>query len=232
MSDDRFDDELRGRLRGSGPAAGDARHELSSLRPRFERARRRRATAMATGSAAALAIVVVGALSLSGTSRDERVQVADSSAAPRSSTTTSTTTTTSSTTTTVGPTPVPPTTMPSTTIPAVPTTVPVPAGPVPSSATSAPAVGPPATSPAPASTTVAPGGQRVLSSDGGTATVTWTATSIVVDRTDPAAGWTLEQIEQKEPTRIVVKFRREVGGPGSSSASIDARVVAGQLQVN
>ena len=239
MSDhDDLDDALRQRMQAGIRGGGDAHHELSSMRPRFERARRRRATVTAAASTAAVAIVVVGALSLGGGPRDERVQVADSSVAPRSTTTTSTTTT-------VAPTSAAPTSPPTSADPGPSITTPTPAptptadggtnpGTSPVPATSTPPANPlpTATSVVPAPTTAPPGGQRVLSSDGGTATVTWTATSLVVDRTDPAAGWTVEQVERKEPTRVVVKFRRDDGGPGSSSATIDARVVAGRLEVN
>lgn len=237
MSDhDDLDDALRQRMQAGIRGGGDARDELSSMRPRFERARRRRATVTAAASTAAVAIVVVGALSLGGGPRDERVQVADSSVAPRSTTTTSTTTT-------VGPTSAAPTSPPTSADPGPSITTPTPTptadggtnpGTSPVPATSTPPANPlpTVTSAVPAPTTATPGGQRVLSSDGGTATVTWTATSLVVDRTDPAAGWTVEQVERKEPTRVVVKFRRDDGGPGSSSATIDARVVAGRLEVN
>ena len=231
-----LDDALRQRMQAGIRRGGDARDELSSMRPRFERARRRRATVTAAASTAAVAIVVVGALSLGGGPRDERVQVADSSVAPRSTTTTSTTTT-------VGPTSAAPTSPPTSADPGPSITTPTPTptadggtnpGTSPVPATSTPPANPlpTVTSAVPAPTTATPGGQRVLSSDGGTATVTWTATSLVVDRTDPAAGWTVEQVERKEPTRVVVKFRRDDGGPGSSSATIDARVVAGRLEVN
>lgn len=231
-----LDDALRQRMQAGIRGGGDARDELSSMRPRFERARRRRATVTAAASTAAVAIVVVGALSLGGGPRDERVQVADSSVAPRSTTTTSTTTT-------VGPTSAAPTSPPTSADPGPSITTPTPTptadggtnpGTSPVPATSTPPANPlpTVTSAVPAPTTATPGGQRVLSSDGGTATVTWTATSLVVDRTDPAAGWTVEQVERKEPTRVVVKFRRDDGGPGSSSATIDARVVAGRLEVN
>ena len=239
MSDhDDLDDALRQRMRAGIRGGGDARDELSSMRPRFERARRRRATVTAVASTAAVAIVVVGALSLGGGPRDERVQVADSSVAARSTTTTSTTTT-------VAPTSAAPTSPPTSADPGPSITTPTPTptptadggtnpGTSPVPATSTPPANPlpTVTSAVPAPTTATPGGQRVLSSDGGTATVTWTATSLVVDRTDPAAGWTVEQVERKEPTRVVVKFRRDDGGPGSSSATIDARVVAGRLEVN
>ena len=237
MSDhDDLDDALRQRMQAGIRGGGDARDELSSMRPRFERARRRRATVTAAASTAAVAIVVVGALSLGGGPRDERVQVADSSVAPRSTTTTSTTTT-------VGPTSAAPTSPPTSADPGPSITTPTPTptadggtnpGTSPVPATSTPPANPlpTVTSAVPAPTTATPGGQRVLSSDGGTATVTWTATSLVVDRTDPAAGWTVEQVERKEPTRVVVKFRRDDGGPGSSSVTIDARVVAGRLEVN
>ncbi len=237
MSDhDDLDDALRQRMQAGIRGGGDARDELSSMRPRFERARRRRATVTAAASTAAVAIVVVGALSLGGGPRDERVQVADSSVAPRSTTTTSATTT-------VGPTSAAPTSPPTSADPGPSITTPTPTptadggtnpGTSPVPATSTPPANPlpTVTSAVPAPTTATPGGQRVLSSDGGTATVTWTATSLVVDRTDPAAGWTVEQVERKEPTRVVVKFRRDDGGPGSSSATIDARVVAGRLEVN
>lgn len=237
MSDhDDLDDALRQRMQAGIRGGGDARDELSSMRPRFERARRRRATVTAAASTAAVAIVVVGALSLGGGPRDERVQVADSSVAPRSTTTTSTTTT-------VAPTSAAPTSPPTSADPGPSITTPTPTptadggtnpGTSPVPATSTPPANPlpTVTSAVPAPTTATPGGQRVLSSDGGTATVTWTATSLVVDRTDPAAGWTVEQVERKEPTRVVVKFRRDDGGPGSSSATIDARVVAGRLEVN
>lgn len=239
MSDhDDLDDALRQRMQAGIRGGGDAHDELSSVRPRFERARRRRATVTAVASTAAVAIVVVGALSLGGGPRDERVQVADSLVAPRSTTTTSTTTT-------VAPTSAAPTSPPTSADPGPSITTPTPAptptadggtnpGTSPVPATSTPPANPlpTVTSAVPAPTTATPGGQRVLSSDGGTATVTWTATSLVVDRTDPAAGWTVEQVERKEPTRVVVKFRRDDGGPGSSSATIDARVVAGRLEVN
>lgn len=229
-----LDDALRQRMHAGIREGGDAHHELTTMRPRFERARRRRATVTAAASTAAVAIVVVGALSLGGGPRDERVQVADSSVAPRSTTTTSTTTT-------VAPTTAAPTSPPTSADagPSVTTPTPTPDGgtnpgtsPVPATSTPPANPLPTATSVVPAPTTATPGGQRVLSSDGGTATVTWTATSLVVDRTDPAAGWTVEQVERKEPTRVVVKFRRDDGGPGSSSATIDARVVAGRLEVN
>ena len=79
-----LDDALRQRMHAGIREGGDAHHELTTMRPRFERARRRRATVTAAASTAAVAIVVVGALSLGGGPRDERVQVADSSVAPRS----------------------------------------------------------------------------------------------------------------------------------------------------
>ncbi len=233
-----LDDALRQWMQAGIRGGGDAHDGLSSMRPRFERARRRRATVTAAASTAAVAIVVVGALLLGGGPRDERVQVADSSVAPRSTTTTSTTTT-------VAPTSAAPTSPPTSADPGPSITTPTPTptptadggtnpGTSPVPATSTPPANPlpTVTSAVPAPTTATPGGQRVLSSDGGTATVTWTATSLVVDRTDPAAGWTVEQVERKEPTRVVVKFRRDDGGPGSSSATIDARVVAGRLEVN
>ena len=230
-----LDDALRQRMHAGIREGGDAHHELTTMRPRFERARRRRATVTAAASTAAVAIVVVGALSLGGGPRGERVQVADSSVAPRSTTTTSTTTTVAPTTTDA------PTSPPTSADPGPSITTPTPTpdggsnpGTSPVPATSTPPANPlpTATSVVPAPTTAPPGGQRVLSSDGGTATVTWTATSLVVDHTDPADGWTVEQVERKEPTRVVVKFRRDGGGPGSSSATIDARVVDGRLEVN
>ena len=112
-----------------------------------------------------------------------------------------------------------------TTVPATTTSV---AGGSAGSTVPAPTTAPPVTA---APTTTAPvGGTRTLSAEGGTATVQWSATSLTVVRTAPAAGWTLEQVEQRSATRVVVKFRRDGGGSGSSSSTIDARVVGGALE--
>ncbi len=50
--------------------------------------------------------------------------------------------------------------------------------------------------------------------------------------TSPSPGWTVEDVEQKDATRIVVDFRRDEGGSGSSSSTIDVRVEGGQLRVD
>jgi hypothetical protein len=162
---------------------------------------------------------VVGVAALGGED-DQRVTIADEPS-------TSTTTTAIVPTTTTAPTA---TSVPSTTLPVTPGTT-TPGGSArPGGVTGTTVPAPPATTP----TTAAPASPRtqVLTSEGGTATVSWTATDISVLGTAPATGWTLEGIEQRDATRVVVRFRRADGGSGTSSASIDARVVDGQLEVH
>ena len=224
---DPFDDELRARLSatdpsaadpsGTDPAGTDPAARLDELRPRFRAARRRRQQrGAALGSAAALLLFIVGVAVLGG-GDDQSVDVADS----RPTTTSSTQTTVPETSTSAAP---------DTTTSSVPgpTTTAAPGA----TTTSLPGADP--TVPAPtvpgATTTTAPvGGRQVLRAEGGTATVVWTATSLRVESTQPAAGWEHEATEQKSPTRIEVRFRRSDGGPGSSSSTIGARVVDGSL---
>lgn len=222
---DAIDELLRARLRSAAPAAPDAAavdDELAELTPRFRRARQRRQTAVAAvSSAAAAALLVVGAVAIGGTG-GQRIDTADDD---RTSTTTTSTTvpaTTIPTTTTVPG----PTTVPTTVVP----TVPDPTAPSPGGNTAT--VPPPSTAPPVPPTTAPVGGTQTLSSEGGNATVRWNATSITVIGTAPAVGWQLEEIDQRSPTRVVVDFRRDEGGSGTSTVSIDARVVDGQLDVN
>lgn len=226
---DGVDQWLRTRLQSTvGPGTpADAHQELIELGPRFRRARRRRQVAVATVSSAAVAVLLmVGVFALDGsdaqridTAGDDRSRTTSTVESPTASTTTSTT---------------------SSTVPSTVTSLPADddatdggpggvgeAGEQPATTTTA---APPVTSAPPPSTPV--GGEQVLSGTGGTATVRWTATSITVLSTTPAAGWMLEQVEQQSSTRVVVKFRREDGGAGSRSSTIDARVVDGRLDVS
>lgn len=224
---DAIDELLRARLLSAAPAAPDAAAvdgELAELTPRFRRARQRRQTAVAAvSSAAVVALLVVGAVVFGGTG-GQRIDTADDDRT--STSTTSTTSTTVPTTTGPTTTTVPGSTaVPTTAVPSVPDPTP------PSPGGNAATVPPPSTtSPVPPSTAPV-GGTQTLSSEGGTATVRWNATSITVIGTSPAVGWQLEEIDQRSPTRVVVDFRRDEGGSGTSTASIDARVVDGRLDV-
>jgi len=225
---DPFDDELRRRLRSSTSRRDSADADLAALRPRFRRSRRRR-SATISGAVVAAAVVVGVSLSLGGSDQAVRVSVAGGRPTTEPTVTTITSTVPS---TTVASAPLStPTTEPDQGAVEA-TTTPPPAGgggpaSQPTPTTTAATVVPVATT-----TTAKPGGLQVLTSDGGTATVTWTAVSLTVDRTDPAPGWTLERTEQKDATRVVVRFRRDGGGSGSSTATIDARVVDGRFEVN
>ncbi|CAN5409584.1 hypothetical protein BH10ACT3_BH10ACT3_03410 [soil metagenome] len=225
-NDMEFEHELRARLRGDQLPLGDAA-DLEALRPRFRRARQRRQVAIAAvSSAAVIAVIAVGSVVL-GSGDTQAVRVAGN---PDRSTTTSPTTSTSTTLPSTSTTAVPDTTVPAAPDPA-PTTVPGAGNP--GSSPDAPeittTVAPPPPVTAPTTSAPAAGGTTTLSSDGGTATIQWTASSAVVLSTAPAAGWERESVEQKDPTRVVVKFRRPGGGSGSNSATIDARVENGEL---
>lgn len=230
---DPIDELLRHRVRSGvpdGPDAATVDAELVELAPRFRRARQRRQAAVATvASAAAVVLVVVGAFSLGGNGA-QRIDTADDDGGVTSTSLapTSTTSTTSTTVPTTVPTTAAPTSVPGTT--AAPTTAPGGDG-SPPPPTIAPPTVPPATTVAPP-TTAPVGGTRTLTSPGGSATVRWTANSITVLSTSPAPGWSLDEVDQRSPTRVRIDFRRDGGGSGSDSSSIDARVVDGRLEVD
>ncbi|UDY35232.1 hypothetical protein [Dermatobacter hominis] len=229
-ADDR-DDELRSLLRAGvaadAPTEAEAEDELGVLRPRFEHARRRRQTGLAVaGAAAAVLVVVLGLAALGGDDR-QQLDTADRSTLPTASTSTTTTTTAPGPTpTTVGvpgepeatapPTSLPGTPGPGSTLPSAPTTA-TPSGPAAPPTTTTP--------PAPA------GGTQEAVAAGGSATLTWTPTSLTVVSTRPAPGWSVERVERPDATRAVIRFRRDGGGSGSSTSTIDARMRDGALEV-
>jgi hypothetical protein len=224
---DPIDELLRARLQAGAPAAAsapEARSELAELTPRFRRARQRRQVAVAALSSAAAVVLVVVGLTAFGDEGSQRID----SAGDDTSTSVTTSSSTSTTSTTVAP---PTTTAPtSTSVPSAPTTT----APAPSGAASTTTSASPRPTVAPS--TVAPttpvGGTETLAATGGTATVRWTATSATVLGATPAPGWSVERTEQKSATRVEVRFRRDDGGSGSSSSTIDARVVDGRLVVD
>lgn len=224
---DPVDDLLRTRVQAAAaeaPSAGTAQAELVELTPRFRRARQRRQAATAAlASAAAVVVVVAGAFALGGTD-PQRLDTAGEDGTSTTSTTSSTSTSTTASTTTTAPTTVPSVTTPTSTVPS--TTAPP--------ATAPPSIVPPSTvSPTiVAPTTVPVGGTQVAVALGGTATIRWSATQVSVLDTSPAPGWSLERVEQKSATRVEVRFRRDEGGSGSSTSTIDARVVDGRLDVD
>jgi hypothetical protein len=227
---DPIDELLRRRVREGAPDGPDASTvdaELVELAPRFRRARQRRQAAVASvASAAAIALVVVGAFTLGGNG-SQRIDTADDDRGVTStSVAPSSTTTTSTTVPTTVPTTAPPTSTPDPST--APTTAP---GDGDAQLPIAPPTVPPQTSIAPP-TTAPVGGTRTLTSEGGSATVRWTADSITVLSTSPAPGWSLDEVDQRSPTRVRIDFRRDDGGSGSSSSSIDARVVGGRLEVD
>lgn len=229
---DPIDELLRRRVREGAPDGPDASTvdaELVELAPRFRRARQRRQAAVASvASAAAIALVVVGAFTLGGNG-SQRIDTADDDRGVTStSVAPSSTTTTSTTVPTTVPTTAPPTSTPDPST--APTTAPG-GGTAPPPPSIAPPTAPPQTTIAPP-TTAPVGGTRTLTSEGGTATVRWTADSITVLSTSPAPGWSLDEVDQRSPTRVRIDFRRDDGGSGSSSSSIDARVVGGRLEVD
>lgn len=250
-----IDAALRRRLRASlQPGPTEAGAELARLRPRFERAKRRRAVTYAAGSTAAAVVVLAGSLAWLNTPRDSQVETEKVATSPRDGTPTSVddlSTLAPSTTdgsqngasTTLTSTAPPETTLPdqqptpdpqSTPDPqpggstATPQSQPGPARPSGSVPTTTAILTGPTESP-----TSAPsiGGERIMSCEGGTAKLAWSASSLNVVRTDPASGWTLQSLEQKDALRVVVTFRRDGGGSGqgSGTASIDARVINGEL---
>ena len=250
--EDHFDDELRNRFQFSEFSQDGARSDLEGLKPRFTRARRNRQLASATASVAAvLLVVVVGASAFSGAAGRQVVNVADDSRReqtreeliperPVSSLPENPEVTESSL-------PENPDIAVSSDGSSV-STVP---GDRPRGADSGnspqsePSIGsaqpalevPPVPEPVPQptvpTTTVAPvGGTTTLSAEGGTTTVIWTASSIRVVTTAPAAGWQLERIEQDSATEVEVRFRRDDGVSGSSNSTIKARGESGRLRVD
>jgi hypothetical protein len=206
------------------PGLVDAR--LDDLRPTFRQARRRRQSTVAAAGAAAAVVVVVIAAGLVGRNGSQQLDTADD----RSTTTTVTTTAAPTTTT-------PPT---ATTEDSVPTATTLPpdglrpptggSGTTPTTTAS----GSPGTTVPPSPTTITTvvlPQNRSATSDGGSATFRWTPTSVTVSATAPAPGWSVERVEQPEATRALVRFRRESGGSGSSTATIDARVRDGRLEI-
>ena len=252
-----FDDELRNRFQSSEFSQDSARSDLEQLQPRFTRARRNRQLASATASVAAvLLVVVVGASAFSGAAGRQVVNVADDSR--REQTREQLIPEMSVSTLPGASLPVDPSITESS-LPENPDIAVSSDGPsvstVPSEGSGSvdsgnsppiqPSIGsgppesevPPVPEPAPQSTvpttTVAPvGGTTTLSSEGGIATVTWTASSIRVVRTAPNAGWQLERIEQDSATEVEVRFRRDDGVSGSSNSTIKARVESGRLRVD
>ncbi len=226
---DGLDELLRARVQGAAadlPVAPDAHAELVELTPRFRRARQRCQVAVAAMSSAAVVVLLVAGTLVFGGNDTTRI---DTAGDDRRTSTTSTTVTTTEPTTTV-------TTVPTTVTadPPVTTTVPGDEG-----TSGGPGAGSfPTTTAAPTTTTTPPttttpvGGTQALTATGGFATVRWDADSITVLGTSPSFGWTLEGVEQESPTRVVVKFRRDEGGSGSSSSTIDARVRDGRLEVD
>lgn len=222
---DPIDELLRTRVQAAAPTTtspSEAQAELVELTPRFRRARQRRQAATAAMSAAAAVVLVVAGAYALGSEDPQRIDTAgdDTSTSVTSSTSTTSTTTTPTSTT-----------VPTSTVAPAPTTVPGTGNGSATTVAPAPVPGALPTTAAP-TTTEAVGGTETLTSSGGTATVRWSATSATVLATSPAAGWTLERVEQKSPTRVEVRFRRDGGDSGSSGATIDARVVDGRLQVD
>lgn len=221
---DPIDELLRARLQAGAPgttSTPEAQAELVELTPRFRRARQRRQAAVAALSSAAAVVLVVVGLAAFGDEGSQRIDTAGDD--------TSTSLTTSSSTSTTSTTAVPSTTTPSTSTTAPSTTAPVP-GAVASTTTTTPSR--PTVAPSVAAPTTPVGGTETLAATGGTATVRWTATNATVLGATPAPGWTVERSEQKSATRVEVRFRRDDGGSGSSSSTIDARVVDGRLVVD
>ncbi len=223
--DDLDDAELRSLVQRGAPAAPgddaivDAR--LDALRPQFRRARQRRQSAIAAVGAVAAVVVVVLAVGLVGREGTQQLDTADDRD------TTTTTSTVAPTTTSV---PV----STSTTSTIAPTTT-APAGRDAPSTTRGPEATTPTTVPRSrdtTTTTAAPAvpQTRSASSEGGSATFVWTPSQVSVSSTSPAAGWSVERVEQPEATRAIVRFRRD-GGSGTSSATIDARVRDGRLEI-
>jgi hypothetical protein len=239
--EDHFDDELRNRFQSSEFSQDGAQSDLEQLQPRFTRARRNRQLASATASVAAvLLVVVVGASVFSGAAGRQVVNVADDSLReqtreelipelPVSSLPENPDIAVSSDGSSVSTVPGEGSggansgnspqsepsigsAQPAVEVPPVPEQVPQP--------------------PAPAPTVPPVGGTTTLSAEGGTTTVIWTASSIRVVTTAPAAGWQVERIEQDSATEIEVRFERDDGGSGSSNSTIKARVEGGRLRVD
>ena len=229
---DPIDELLRARIHTAaaeptGDVGADA--ELAELAPRFRRARQRRqAAVVALSSAAAAVLLIVGVVAVGGEDA-QRLDTAGEDDRVTTSTTVPATTSTTSVATTSTTVPDTAVTTPSTTTSIAGSTD---GGNGSGGAPPAPTTTTPPPAPTAPPTTAAVGGVETLVAEGGTATVRWSADGIVVLSTAPATGWSLEQVEQRSPTRVVVEFRRDGGGQGSSNSTIDARVVDGRLDVN
>ncbi|MEO8693383.1 MAG: hypothetical protein ABI658_07685 [Acidimicrobiales bacterium] len=212
MNDFEHDDELRDALRRAHPTRNEGRPTLAANRARMARARTRRRAAI--GSLAAASFFAVGAAVFAVNSTND-TNVVDVVAPPSTLTRVSSTAPGEQPTSTTAPSATSSSTSSSTS-----TTR---GGPDPT--TGAPLPTQPSTTPT-APTTTAAAIRTTHTSNGGTLTVTHTATAITIEQVTDVAGWT-PTVNKNDRDDVEIEWRRS--NPDGQS-KIRLRLVAGELR--